>query len=76
MGCLTIEGGIICSGMQHIHELMLENGTKVWFEHHSYSGAMFWLDDTCYTEYPEWWNNSELVAFHDKYYKVDREVSL
>lgn len=26
------------------------------------------LNEDCYNEFPEWWNNEELLHFHDVYY--------
>ena len=73
MTCTKIINGFVCSGTETVKNLTLKDGTNVWFEHHKNFGAFFWLDEDCHKEFPEWWNNEELIDFHDIYYGHKQE---
>ena len=75
MTCTKISNGFVCSGVEDFKKLTLKDGTDVWFEHHKNFGCFFWLDEDCYKEFPEWWENAELLDFHDVYYGHKQEGS-
>lgn len=72
MSCTKISGGFVCSGTADFFKMELESGRDIWFEHHKNFGCFFWLDEDCVKEFDKWYEDEELLAFHDKYYGVKR----
>lgn len=68
MSCTKINNGIVCSGTVKVQEIMMVDGTVLWFEVHKYFGAFFWADEGCMIEV-DWVDVKELCEIVDNHYK-------